>query len=120
MTSFGQITVTDLNGWQARALRVLTDLQDAGLKASREPLDWTATRNGSLQGVIPRWQPRLTDNDRRAIFDEWVHVLDGSEPRETVRFEGGTRLTSVFAVPTNRGKVKGSIVVDFDEPDEDA
>jgi len=120
MTSFGEITVTDRNAWQYRALAVLTDLQEAGHKAERYPLDWTVTSNGALRGTVPKHQPRLTDNDRRAIFDEWVRVVDGTEPRETTQFTGEIRLTSVFKVPTNRTDVQGSLVVDFDGPADEA
>lgn len=117
MTSFGRITVTDLNVWQARSLHVLADLQEAGLKAERYPLNWTVTTNGPLAGEVHRYDPAQTDNDRRAVFDEWVHALGGTQPQEARRFEGGVRLTSVFKVATNRGEVKGSIVVEFEDDD---
>lgn len=118
--TFGEITISDRNSWQYRALEVLTDLQEAGHKAERYPLDRTVTSNGALRGTVPRHDPKLTPNDRRAIFDEWVRVVDGTEPRETKQFTGEIRLTSVFRVPTNRNDVKGSLVVDFDGPDDDA
>lgn len=116
MTSFGQITVTDLNAWQARALRVLTGLQESGMKAQRHPLEWTITTNGALRGTVHRYDPRHSDHDRRAVFDEWAHVLGATAPRE-FRFEGGVRLTSVFTVGTERGDVQGSLVLDFDAAD---
>lgn len=120
MTSFGEITISDRNAWQYRALEVLTHLQEAGHKADRYPLDWTVTANGALRGTVPRLDPKLTPEDRRAIFDEWVRVVDGQEPRETLQFTGEIRLMSVFRVPTNRNDVKGSLVVDFDGPADDA
>ena len=69
--ALGDITTTDLNGWQYRAIGVLDGLVKAGLKAERYPLLWTITPSGALRGEVDRYQPRQTDNDRRAIFDEW-------------------------------------------------
>ncbi|MGW3091577.1 hypothetical protein [Streptomyces sp. NPDC001108] len=37
--ALGDITTTDLNGWQYRAVGVLDSLVKAGLKAERYPLD---------------------------------------------------------------------------------
>lgn len=114
MTSPGQITVTDLNVWQARALRALTTLQCAALKAERPPLQWTVTPNGALRGTVDRHEPGLTDTDRRAVFDEWVDTLNGTPPRPSRQMTGSTILTSVFTVPTDRGDVRGTLVVEFD------
>lgn len=119
MTSFGQITVTDLNTWQARALQVLTDLQHTGMKAGRHPLDWSLSTNGELHGGISRYDDMTpTDIDRRAVFEEWVHVLGGTEPREAFRSAGSIRLTSDFKVATDRGDVRGILAVAFDTPDD--
>ncbi|MFD8822093.1 hypothetical protein ACFV1C_07015 [Streptomyces sp. NPDC059605] len=109
------ITTTDLNGWQYRAIGVLDGLVKAGLKAERYPLDWTITNNGALRGEVSKLS-RLSENDRRAIFDEWCRVVGASAPRESKRFEGGIRLTAVFKHPTNRGNVQGSLVLDIDLP----
>ncbi|MFF1574706.1 hypothetical protein ACFVWR_18355 [Leifsonia sp. NPDC058292] len=115
MTSLGEITVTDLNSWQARGLRILCELQEGGLKAGRYPLDWAVNASGALRGQVHRYDPKQTDEDRRAVFDEWVRVLAGTAPREEERWSGGTSLVSLFKVPTASGEVRGSIVVDFDE-----
>lgn len=111
--AFGDITTTDLNGWQYRAIGVLDGLVKAGLKAERHPLNWTVTSNGALRGEVDRLHATQTDNDRRSIFDEWCSVLDAGQPRESKRFEGGIRLTAVFKHPTNRGDVQGSLVLDL-------
>ncbi|MER0450187.1 hypothetical protein ABR738_37555 [Streptomyces sp. Edi4] len=115
--ALGEITTTDLNGWQYRAIGVLDKLVKAGLKAERYPLNWTITTNGSLRGEVHRYD-QLTDNDRRAVYEEWLRVLDATPPRESKRFEGGIRLTATFAHPTNRGDVKGSLVLDIDDEDQ--
>lgn len=114
--AFGEITTTDLNGWQYRAIGVLDSLVKAGLRAERYPLNWTVMTNGALRGEIDRLGAKQTDNDRRAIFDEWCRTLDASAPRESTRVEGGVRLTAVFKHPTNRGDVQGSLVLDIDLP----
>jgi hypothetical protein len=116
--TLGQITTTDLNGWQYRAIGVLDSLVKAAIKAERYPLDWMVTSNGALRGEVTKFG-RLSENDRRAIYDEWCRVLDATPPRESKRFEGGTRLTAVFKHPTNRGEVQGSLVLDVDSPLDD-
>ncbi|MFJ2186287.1 hypothetical protein ACIOJG_37390 [Streptomyces anulatus] len=113
--ALGDITTTDLNGWQYRAIGVLDSLVKAGLKAERYPLDWTITSNGALRGQV-NVLSTLSTNDRRGVFEEWCRVLDASKPRESKRFEGGIRLTAVFKHPTNRGDVQGSLVLDIDLP----
>lgn len=119
MTSLGEITVTDLNSWQARGLRVLGELQAGGMKAGRYPLEWTVLSNGSLRGQVCRYDPKQTGEDRRAVFEEWVRVVGGTAPREERGWNGGTSLRSAFRVPTAHGEVQGSVVVDFDDPDEE-
>ncbi|WKK27829.1 hypothetical protein QZH56_36880 (plasmid) [Streptomyces olivoreticuli] len=118
--AFGDITTTDLNGWQYRAIGVLNELVQAALKAERYPLNWTVMNNGALLGQVHLYDPKQTDVDRRAIFAEWCRVLEASEPRESKRFEGGIRLTATFARPTNRGDVKGSLALDIDLDDDQA
>ncbi|MEU4507586.1 hypothetical protein [Streptomyces sp. NPDC024089] len=115
--ALGDITTTDLNGWQYRAIGVLDSLVKAGLKAERYPLDWMITSNGALRGEVSKLT-RLSENDRRAIFDEWCRVLDASEPRDSKRFEGGIRLTSVFKYPTNRGDVQGTLTLDIEDQED--
>ncbi|MFF5639631.1 hypothetical protein [Streptomyces sp. NPDC012825] len=117
--SLATITTTDLNGWQYRAIGVLGDPIKAGIKAERYPLEWTITDSGSLRGTVDRYEPGQTDNDRRAIFDEWCRVLNAGEVRESKRFSGGTTLRAVFTQPTNRGDVRGSLVLDIDAPSDD-
>lgn len=114
--ALGDITTTDLNRWQHRAIGVLDHLVKAGLRAERYPLNWTITTNGALRGQVDPYQPRQTDNDRRAIFDEWCRVLEAGEPRESKQFDGGTRLTAVFKHSTNRGDVQGYLVLDLTLP----
>lgn len=109
------ITTTDLNGWQYRAIGVLEDLVKAGLGAERHPLNWMMTTNGALRGEVDRYRPGQTDNDRRAIFDEWCRVLNAGEPRESKRFAGGTEVRAPFKVPTNRGDVPGFLLLEIDE-----
>lgn len=116
--TLGQITTTDLNGWQYRAIGVLDSLVKAAIKAERYPLDWTITNSGALRGEVTKFG-RLSENDRRSVLDEWCRVLDADAPRESNRFEGGTRLTAVFQHPTNRGEVRGSLVLDIDAPLDD-
>lgn len=116
--SLGEITTTDLNRWQYRAISLLGSLVTAGLKAERYPLDWTITNNGSLLGQVPKFG-RLSENDRRAVFEEWCRVIGAGAPREVNRFEGGTRHTAVFKHPTDRGEVHGSIVLEVDAPLDD-
>ncbi|MEU1377977.1 hypothetical protein ABZ442_30635 [Streptomyces triculaminicus] len=112
----GDITTTDLNGWQYRAIGVLNDLVKPGLKAERYPLEWTITTNGALRGEVHRYDLKQTDNDRRAIFDEWCRVMDASASRESKPFEGRIELRAVFKHPTNRGDVQGSLVLNIDLP----
>ncbi|MFD9033305.1 hypothetical protein ACFVZW_19450 [Streptomyces sp. NPDC059567] len=116
--ALGDITTTDLNGWQYRAIGVLDDLVKAAIKAERHPLTWSITTNGALRGEVDRYRPDQTDNDRRAIFDEWCHVLNATDPRESKRYEGGVSLIAVFKHPTNRGDVQGSILLNIDPDDE--
>lgn len=115
----GEITTTDLNVWQYRTVKELLAIVDSGLKAERHPLEWTITSSGHLRGVVSKFD-RLSENDRRAVFDEWARVLDAEPPRESKRFEGGTTLTATFERPTNRTPVKGYIQVEFDAPDDEA
>ncbi|MFF8840487.1 hypothetical protein [Streptomyces sp. NPDC015130] len=117
--ALGHITITDLTGWQYRAIGVLEDLVKAGLKAERHPLEWTITSNGALRGTVDPHQPGQTDNDRRAIFDEWCRVLNAGEVRESKRLSGGITLRAVFTQPANRGNVQGHIALDVDPPSED-
>ncbi|MFC7794633.1 hypothetical protein [Streptomyces cinereoruber] len=117
--SLATITTTDLNGWQYRAIGVLEDLVKAGIKAERHPLEWTITSNGALRGAVDPYRPGQTDNDRRAIFDEWCRVLNAGEVRESKRFSGGITLRAVFIQPTNRGDVRGSLALDIDPPLDD-
>lgn len=116
--ALGEITTTDLNGWQYRAIGVLDSLVKAGLKAERYPLDWTITNNGALRGEVSKFG-RLSENDRRSVFDEWCRAVGAGAPRESTGFAGGTRLTAVFKHPTNRGEVQGSLVLDVDPPLDD-
>ncbi|MGW3684433.1 hypothetical protein [Streptomyces prasinus] len=115
--SLGEITTTDLNSWQHRVVEELLALVDSGLKAQRHPLDWTVTSSGHLRGVVGK-ADRLSENDRRAVFQEWVRFLDAEPLRESRRFEGGTWLTATFKRSTNRGDVKGFIQVEFDAPED--
>ncbi|MFJ9343780.1 hypothetical protein ACIRP0_31535 [Streptomyces sp. NPDC101733] len=62
-----------------------------------------------LRGEVDSLSSTQTDNDRRAIFDEWYSVLDAGQLRESKRFEGGIRLTAVFKHPTNRGEARGVV-----------
>ncbi|MDX2565161.1 hypothetical protein PV371_36680 [Streptomyces sp. TX20-6-3] len=117
--TLAQITTTDLNGWQYRAISVLDELVKAGLKAERHPLTWTITSNGALRGKVDRYRPGQTDADRRAIFDEWYAGLGTTEPRESKRYPDGTAWTAVFKHPTNRVEVQGSIVLDIPAPFDD-
>ncbi|MEV0476226.1 hypothetical protein [Streptomyces prunicolor] len=110
------ITATDLNRWQYRALEVLTRFAKEGLSAQRHPLNWQITSNGALRGEVDRYTPRLTTNDRRAIFDEWCRVVGAGTPRESKTYAGDTELRSVFQWPTNRGNVEGSLVLVIDAP----
>ncbi|MGW8364539.1 hypothetical protein ACWGK1_28745 [Streptomyces wedmorensis] len=114
--ALGGITTLDLNGWQYRAVDVLDELVKAGLKAERRPLEWTITTNGALRGEVDRYRPEQTDRDRRAIFDEWCHVLNAGAPRESKRVVGGVEVRAVFKVPTTRGEVQGSLLPEIDEP----
>lgn len=114
--ALGEITTTDLNAWQHRAVKELLAIVDSGLKAERHPLEWTITSGGQLFGTVSKLD-RLSDNDRQAVFEEWSRVLDADPPRESKRFEGGTRLTANFRRSTNRGPVSGFIRVEFDAPD---
>lgn len=116
--ALGEITTTDLNGWQYRAIGVLDSLVKAGLKAQRYPLDWMVTSNGALRGEVGKLGG-LSENDRRSVFDEWCRVLDADAARESNQFGGGARLTAVFTHPTNRGEVHGSLVLDIDPPLDD-
>ncbi|MFC1230465.1 MULTISPECIES: hypothetical protein [Streptomyces] len=115
--SLGEITTTDLNSWQHRVVKELLALVDSGLKAQRHPLDWTVTSSGHLRGVVGK-ADRLSENDRRAVFQEWVRVPDAEPLRESRRFEGGTWITATFKRSTNRGDVKGFIQVEFDAPED--
>ncbi|MFE9927202.1 hypothetical protein ACFYQA_38560 [Streptomyces sp. NPDC005774] len=116
--SLGEITTTDLNIWQYRAVGVLDSLVKAAIKAERYPLDWMVTSNGALRGEVGKFG-RLGENDRRFVFDEWCRVVNAGAPRESKQFDGGTRLTAVFTHPTNRGEVNGSLVLDIDPPLDD-
>jgi hypothetical protein len=116
--ALGEITTTDLNLWQHRTVTELLAIIDSGIKAERHPLDWTITSSGHLRGMVSKFD-RLSETDRQAVFDEWCRVLDAESPRESKRFEGGTRLTATCTRPTERGDVKGFIQVEFDAPDDD-
>jgi len=112
-----EITITDLNVWQWRTTNELLAIVDGGLKAGRHPLDWTVTTNGHLRGTVGKLD-RLSAYDRRAVFDEWCHVLRADAPRESKRFDGSTCFTATFKRPTNRGDVNGFIQVEFDADDD--
>jgi hypothetical protein len=116
--AFGEITATDLNSWQYRAMEVLADIVKDGLQAERYPLNWSVTTNGSVRGEVSRYQPRQTDSDRRALFAEWVDALGAGQPREFKRSAGDSRMTALFTRQTNRGEVQGALEVEFDAPED--
>ena len=113
------ISTTDKNGWQFRAAEVLTALIEDGLKAQRHPLDWTITSSGTLRGEVSALD-RLSDADRRAVYEEWLRVLNAGRPRESRQMSGGMRLIAPFTRPTNRGDVTGSISLHIDPAGDEA
>ncbi|KPI12063.1 hypothetical protein OK074_2684 [Actinobacteria bacterium OK074] len=112
---FGDITSTDLNRWQLRAGRMLVELIEQSLKSGRPPLNWSVASNGSLVGRVDTL--KFSNADRRAVFDEWVSVLNAERWPEHKRSGGSVHLHAVFTHASPSGEVKGAITADLDAPD---
>lgn len=112
--AIGEIaTTTDLNGWQHRAVGLLASLVKDGLKAERYPLEWTITSSGHLLGTVSKLSPH-SQNDRRAIFDEWSRAVGAGTPSESELSNGGVHLAAAFKYPTSLGDVHGALTLDID------
>lgn len=117
--AIGEIaTTTDLNGWQHRAVGLLAGLVKDGLKAERYPLEWTITSSGHLLGTVSKLSPH-SENDRRAVYDEWCRAVGAAAPSESELSNGGLLLTAAFQHPTSLGDVHGALTLDIDPTPDD-